>query len=773
MPTIECMLRFGGILTLALTAGAATASPPKDVITEPPGPPSVAPSEAVELESEAEVEFETIEDPRQRADRRLDAAAAILGEAISPRTRLRLTWTPFSNTLAESVRTPLARARKLIDDASSDLASIAGPGRDRRVARAICLAATLETLEIMSRADRPRIDSEPLRRLHQGLGDAAERTTELDGSTLAGLALLALVAEDSVSTRTAATLLTRVRENPKGVDAIEFEWLDRLAKSGDATATRRLAVARGMLRTRRRAADRLLLAAILLQAASEMMPPAEATQAALLELLRTTEENPVIRPKLVRGLAGIATGIPTDDRAGTMSPLIALGRAIECGKAGDLDRAMRYARRGLDAETDDVAMEARLEFANLALRADRIDEAIEPLVAACEVLPTQPSAIRPAELAARLADADADDRRHAAAVRRLATAMPRHPGLDDWMMRSGERAMSRGDQDAAREAWTTIDRRSNRGPEALVRIGELEDSGVEDELLLRRLDAIDDRLPADPRAPLRVDADLVRIELLLGLDRVSSAAKIAAKWTTPGPLPKDERTRVRLATLAIDALRRDGRESDASGILARLERDDPTLARRLLATARREAYRSVVDALDADDRRAAGATADAVLAVGARVDLGDDSTRADLDDTTRLEWAWIDAAAGEATRASRRLTRILVDNPDAIEPLALQAVLLGGRLDTAADATRTAPTEADAAAAIRILTRIVRGTTPTDPIWWRCEIERLELLQLLGRNLDRIGPRIDRLRAEHPEFGSEAFRRRFERLRGLVPVQAP
>ena len=53
MPTIECMLRFGGILTLALTAGVATASPPasppEDVITEPPGPPSVAPSEAVEL----------------------------------------------------------------------------------------------------------------------------------------------------------------------------------------------------------------------------------------------------------------------------------------------------------------------------------------------------------------------------------------------------------------------------------------------------------------------------------------------------------------------------------------------------------------------------------------------------------------------------------------------------------------------------------------------------------------------------------------------------
>ena len=123
------------------------------------------------------------------------------------------------------------------------------------------------------------------------------------------------------------------------------------------------------------------------------------------------------------------------------------------------------------------------------------------------------------------------------------------------------------------------------------------------------------------------------------------------------------------------------------------------------------------------------------------------------------------------TRAGARLDRILLGNPDAIEPLALQAILLGGRLATAPDASRTVPTEADAAAAIRILTRIVRGTTPADPIWWRCEIERLELLQLLGRNLDRIGPRIDRLRAERPDFGGDAFQRRFERLRGLVSVE--
>ncbi len=771
MRTIGIKRRLAGMLALTLASGSVAAPSGDDPPAEPargPAPASTAPDPI-----EDAIDFDEIEDPLLRADRRLTVAATIIRDAIPPRARTRLIWAPYSRSLAESVRAPIARAKKLVDDASSDLALTTGAGRDRRIARAICLAATLETLEMMSRADRPRIDSEALRRVHLGLGDAAERTTELDGPTLSGLALLALIAEETESTRSPATLLTRVRENPAGVDAVEFEWLDRLAKSGGATAKRRIAVAREMLRTRRRAADRLLLAAILLQAASETMPAAEATRTALLELLRTTEENPSIRPRLVRGLAGIASVLGPDTEARKIEPLIALGRAIELGEAGDLPTAMRFARRGLDADVEDVAMEARLELANLALRSERLDEAIEQLVAACELLPTHPSAFRAAELAARLADADLDDRRHATTVGRLASAMPRHPGLDDWIMRSAERAMRRGDEAAARDAWARIDRRSTRGPEALVRICELREPGVEAEVLLRRLDAIDGRLPTDPLAPLRVDADLARIKLLLDLDRVNSAAKIAAKWTGPGPLPGDERTRVRLATLAIEALRRDGREPAASTMLARLELEDPALARRLLATARREAHRSVVASLDADDRRVAGATADAVLAVAARTEPGLDPRDADLDDATLLEWAWIDAAAGRAARASERLERILRGNPDAIEPLALQAILLGGRLTTPPDAARAVPDETEAASAIGILTRVVRGTPPTDPIWWRCEIERLELLHLLGRNLDRIGPRIDRLRAEHPDFGSEAFRRRFERLRGLVAAGSP
>lgn len=761
MRSIGCMLRLGGMLATTFATGSLTAAPPDDPVTTP------AATEVVE------VDFDAIEDPLRRADRRLATAESTLREGIPPRVRTRLLWAPFSRKLAESVRTPLARARQLVEDASSDLASTGGVGRDRRIARAICLAAILETLEIMTRPDRPPIDSETLRRVYRGLGDAAERTTELDGPTLAGLAMLAVLAEETASTRSPATLLSRVRENPAGVDALEYEWLERLAKAGTASAKARLGVARGMLRTQRRDADRLLLAAILLQAASEETSTAEATRIALVELLRTTEENPMIRPRLVRGLAGIASGLERGDEASGIPPLIALGRAIEFGEAGDPGLAMRFARRALDAENKDLVMEARLELANLALRSNRSDEAIETLVAACALLPGHPSGLRAAELAARLADADPDDRRHADTIGRLAAAMPGHPSLDDWRMRTGERAILRGDEAAARDAWNAVDRRSARGPEALVRICEIGDPGVERETLLRRLDAVDDRLPSDPLAPLRVDADLARIDLLLGLDRVSSAARIAARWTTSTTLPSDERTRVRLATLAIEALRRDGREPEASELLTRIERDDPALARRLLATARNEAHRSVVAFLDADDRRGARSTANAMLSVAARTESGDASRRPDLDDTALLEWAWIEAAAGRVDRATARLDRILLENPDAIEPLSLKGILLGGRVATTPDASRVAPTESDAVAAIGILTRIVRGTTPAEPIWWRCEIERLELLHLLGRNLDRIGPRIDRLRAEHPEFGSEPLRRRFERLRGVVANPTP
>jgi hypothetical protein len=58
-------------------------------------------------------------------------------------------------------------------------------------------------------------------------------------------------------------------------------------------------------------------------------------------------------------------------------------------------------------------------------------------------------------------------------------------------------------------------------------------------------------------------------------------------------------------------------------------------------------------------------------------------------------------------------------------------------------------------------------------MWWRCEIERLEILYLLERSLDRIGPRIDRLRAERGDLGSEALRRRFDRLRARLSESNP
>ena len=754
---IRRRLRRGDLLACTMMiAGGLAASSPAD---EPPAsatPPTLA-------------DIPAIEDPLERADRRLAAAAAILRTEIPPRVRTRLLWTPFSPAILRNVEATLGRARELVDEAAADLASLTGARRDRRVARAVCLTATLDLLETMNRRDRPRVDSETLRAIHRGLGDAVERTTEIDGPTLTGLAMMALVAGESASTRSAATLLTRIRENPAGVDALEFEWLERLVGSGSAKAENRLGVARGLLRARRRPADRLLLAAIMLQAASETMSIDDAVRATVVELLRTTEEDPAIRPKLVRGLADVASELGRGADPAETPPLVALGRAIESSAAGDVESATGFARRGLDAGIDDIVVEARLELANQALGQRRTSEAIEQLVAACETLPSHPSALRGAALAARLADTDPDDRLHAITIRRLASALPRHPGIDDWMMRCGSRAMLRGDESAAREAWTSIDRRAERGPEALVRICELQDPGVEPEVLLRRLDAVESRLPVDPIDPLRIAADLVRIELLLGLDRVTSAAKIAARWTSSEPLPVDVPTRLRLARLAIEALGRDGRGPDAARLLERLESEDPTLARRLLANGRREAHLTVVERLDADDRRAAGETAEGMLAVAARTKTEEDPRRPDLDEATLLEWAWIDAAAGRADRSAERLRRILETNPDAAGPLTLRAILLGGRLATPPDAKREPPSVPDATEALGILARIVRGTTPADPVWWRCEIERLELLHLLGRNLDRIGPRIDRLRAERPDFGSEGFRRRFERLRGLLP----
>ena len=101
--------------------------------------------------------------------------------------------------------------------------------------------------------------------------------------------------------------------------------------------------------------------------------------------------------------------------------------------------------------------------------------------------------------------------------------------------------------------------------------------------------------------------------------------------------------------------------------------------------------------------------------------------------------------------------------PDGLEPLFLRAVLRGGRLRDAHVAS-----EEDARLALADLARIASGMSRGSIWWWRAEVERLEILVALNRDLVRVADRIERWRRQFPSLGGAEFARRLRRLEKTI-----
>ena len=125
------------------------------------------------------------------------------------------------------------------------------------------------------------------------------------------------------------------------------------------------------------------------------------------------------------------------------------------------------------------------------------------------------------------------------------------------------------------------------------------------------------------------------------------------------------------------------------------------------------------------------------------------------------------AAAGRHDDARRVADAVVAAHPGVTEGLYLQAALQGGRIQ-AAPRTRPAPAESEAAAAVRTLSRINAGSQRGSAWWWRSELEKLEILAALGRDLPKIDARLQRLETEFPNLGGPAFERRARALRNSL-----
>jgi hypothetical protein len=132
-----------------------------------------------------------------------------------------------------------------------------------------------------------------------------------------------------------------------------------------------------------------------------------------------------------------------------------------------------------------------------------------------------------------------------------------------------------------------------------------------------------------------------------------------------------------------------------------------------------------------------------------------------------IQTGWLLAAAGRTAEARSLADAVVAAHPAGLEGLHLQAVLQGGRLETTGR-TRAAPSETEAAAAVRTLSRINAGSGRGSRWWWRSEIEKLEILAALDRDLAKIDARLERLETEFRNLGGPAFERRARSLRASL-----
>ncbi len=71
--------------------------------------------------------------------------------------------------------------------------------------------------------------------------------------------------------------------------------------------------------------------------------------------------------------------------------------------------------------------------------------------------------------------------------------------------------------------------------------------------------------------------------------------------------------------------------------------------------------------------------------------------------------------------------------------------------------------------AMRLYRRIAAGSPAESPFWWLAELRQLQILERVGRDVDRIPSRIERLRAIDADLGGEGLRRQFESLLLAIP----
>ena len=716
-----------------------------------------------------------------RSEARLDAAAAALLLDLPPRLRTRLWWTTTDREAKTRGVEAADRADALASATFTDMLVSDAPAKERLQARASVIGATARLLRERVGITDPVDWSDLLAAYRREIADAPKQTSRIDGPTLLLLAAATLAA-DPAATDMAREFHGRAGSQPTGIDAMEFALIGGILQ--DSTPGRgmdpatRARVANRLLSEPRPAGDRLLLGGIQLrsrlEAGENLAPAIDATRRSVIPARSLDAAD---RVRLLRALAAmVAASAPDDEAASNLPPLAALGRLAPILAAADPGAGRRpdvqaLLARATSSPIATVRAEALLDGATIAMRNGDAAAARDSIASMVETLPSHPKALTAASLAVRLADSSGDPTIADGISDRMLQSLPDHPDRDAWLLARGGRAGIRGEIEGARSAYESIPATSPLFAEATIRDLRLDfenlrlmqrNSGMT--RTLARLDGIESLVPKDPSVPARVESDLMRIQALEALGRSSSAAEIAARYTDPAILP--ESLRLDAVQIVTGSLRNAGRTDESNRILDALARIAPDASNQITNRLLAQATDAILAAIDRDDREDARERAQTALRANP-VDLKRVIANTANDPNTGVRLGWILAASGDRAAALRLADAIITARPSAMEAIHLRAVLLGGRLDSMGRTRRTPSTE-DAGKAVTDLRRIGKGTGRGSVWWWRSEIEQLEILIALGRNLDRIETRLDRIRKEFADLGGPDFERRINALRPAI-----
>jgi tetratricopeptide (TPR) repeat protein len=690
----------------------------------------------------------TAEDAKIRASANLDVQVAAAGESFRAEGRARRSgasarWgvpMPNQRALAASFN---ARMEKLATTVWT--LSINSQDRDTRrrgtTAAGLRAAAMLGTLRDGATSDAWLSETTNLTGL---LVDATEFAQSPRGAILFTAAIVA-AAQNNLEH--AKELLLLARNDPEGIDALEFELIEAAIEDGGVKGRNRLAAAKIVAQRALTPSERLFLAEWQLRAAAEASVPKTTALKAITELLTNASETE--RRLLTRPFADLVYRSPGN---ATDHPLDAFGRARAAVASSDVETARSAFATAAEGNLGFLQTEILLERAQVELKAGDFAAAERALLAAIEAEPVHASAPAAASLAVRLSDRTDNTLQTRLKVLAL---LPNHPDRYAWRLVVAADAYDKHDVARARELWSSIPALVPESVEAAARCLAATLQLPKDRIIegepMRLSQRYDDAVEAHPSVVAKARGVVLRVRALHAVGRSNEAGRLAESLLDVAAIP--EEVRPEAVAAALEAFEASRRTDEAKRIVQTFADVDPAGQDLFAEVMLKNGAAKVQILLRAGNLREAAVQAKLLIAKAAIP-----SNTAIREAATTAPWKVIQSAlllrVAERPADALRTITVLLD----VQPMAAEALL------EKAHALASIGDASSMEAAFSLYKRLRAGAPTQSAMWWQCELGQLQVLKKLGKNVDAIRPRLEWLRSQDPKLGGTATKQGFETL---------